>query len=201
MSVLDTQSLSLLAEIEVGGEPVSVAEAPDGNVWVVNRQTASISVVNPVSLAVIANYPLPHASQPYGIVMDVSGAVVALQATGRVQRVGLNGVAGISANVGANPRHLALNAAADTLYVSRYITDPLPGEDTAFVTVDNGVQKFGGEVLVFNAATLTQQSNIVLAHINRIASEHEGPGVPNYLGPVVISPAGCLLYTSPSPRD
>ena len=200
VSVLDTQSLSLLAEIEVGGEPVSVAEAPDGNVWVVNRQTASISVVNPTSLAVIANYPLPHASQPYGIVIDASGALVALQATGRVQRVGLSGVTGISANVGANPRHLALNAAADTLYVSRYITDPLPGEDTAFVTVDNGVQKFGGEVLVLNAATLTQQSNIVLAHINRIASEHEGPGVPNYLGPVVISPAGDSAWL-PSKQD
>jgi len=200
VAVVDTQSLSLLAEIEVGSEPVSVAEAPDGNVWVVNRQSASISVVNPSSLAVIANYPLRHASQPYGIVMDANGALVALQAVGRVQRIGLNGVAGISADAGANPRHLALNAAADTLYVSRYITDPLPGEDTAFVTVDNGVQKFGGEVLVFDAASLTKQTSIVLAHINRFASEHEGPGVPNYLGPVVISPAGDSAWL-PSKQD
>ena len=200
VAVIDTQSLSLLAEIEVGGEPVSLAEAPDGNVWVVNRQSADISVVNPSSLAVIANYPLQYASQPYGIVMDGNSALVALQATGRVQRMGLNGVAGNSVNVGNNPRHLALNAAADTLYVSRYITDPLPGEDTAFVTVDNGVQKFGGEVLVFDAASLTPQTNIVLAHINRIASEHEGPGVPNYLGPVVISPAGDSAWL-PSKQD
>jgi len=200
VAVIDTQSLSLLAEIDVGSEPVSVAEAPDGNVWVVNRQSASISVVNPSSLAVIATYPLQRASQPYGIVMDSNSALVALQAIGKVQRVGLNGVAGISADVGANPRHLALNGAADTLYVSRYITDPLPGEDTAFVTVDNGTQKFGGEVLVFDAASLTQQTNIVLAHINRIASEHEGPGVPNYLGPVVISPTGDSAWL-PSKQD
>ena len=200
VSVIDTQSLSLLAEIEVGAEPVSIAEASDGNVWVVNRQSASISVVNPSSLVVVANYPLPRASQPYGIVMDDSGALVALQATGQVQRVTLTGTAGATANVGANPRHLALDAAADTLYVSRYITDPLPGEDTAVVTVDDGTQQFGGEVLVLDAATLTTQSTIVMQHVNRIASEHEGPGVPNYLGPVVISPAGETAWL-PSKQD
>ena len=91
VSVIDTGSLSLLAEIDVGNEPVSVAEAADGNVWVVNRQSASISVVSPQSLSVIAQYPLQRASQPYGIVMDSTGALVALQATGKVQRVSVGG--------------------------------------------------------------------------------------------------------------
>jgi len=158
VSVIDTGSLSLLAEIEVGSEPVSVAEAPDGNVWVVNRQSASISVVSPDSLAVIANYPLQRASQPFGIVMDTNGALVALQAVGKVQRVGLTGVLGVSADVGANPRHLALTADHSTLYVSRYITDPLPGEETDYVVVDDGTQTFGGEVLVLDSATLALQS-------------------------------------------
>lgn len=200
VAVVDTQSLSLQAEIAVGAEPVSVAEASDGNVWVVNRKSADISVINPSTLSVIATYPLQRASQPYGIVTDTSGAFVALQAVGKVQRVALNGALGNSANVGANPRHLALDVTADTLYVSRYITDPLPGEDTANVTVDNGTQKFGGEVLVLNSTTLTQQSTITMEHVNRFASEHEGPGVPNYLGPVVISPAGDTGWL-PSKQD
>ena len=190
VGVLDTQSLSLLAEVPVGSDPVSLAEAPDGNIWVVNRQSASISVVDAAAMTVVATYPLPFASQPYGIVMDGNSALVALQATGRVQRMSLTGSLGNSADVGANPRHLALNAANDTLYVSRYITDPLPGEDTANVIFDDGAQRYGGEVLVLDAVSLTQQDSIIMEHINRIASEHEGPGVPNYLGPVVISPVG-----------
>ncbi len=200
VGVVDTQSLSLLAEIDVGNDPVSLAEAPDGNIWVVNRQSASISVVDASSLSVVATYPLQRASQPYGIVMDNNGAFVALQAVGKVQRVALDGSAGISGDVGANPRQLALNAAADTLYVSRYITNKLPGEDTGNVVVDDGTQKYGGEVLVLNAATLSTTDTIVMQHINRIASEHEGPGVPNYLGPVVISPAGDVAWL-PSKQD
>ncbi len=200
VAVVDTDSLSLLAEIEVGDEPVSVAEANDGNVWVVNRQSATISVVSPSSLAVVATYPLPRASQPYGIVTDANGALVALQATGEVQRVAAGGALGITADVGANPRHLALTSDSNTLYVSRYITDPLPGEDTAIVTVDDGTQQYGGEVLVLDVATLTTQSTIVMKHINRIASEHEGPGVPNYLGPVVIAPDGDTAWL-PSKQD
>ncbi len=200
VSVIDTGTLSLLAEIEVGVEPVNVAEAQDGNVWVVNRQSASISVVSPVSLSVVANYPLQRASQPYGIVMDDNGALVALQAVGKVQRVSAGGAPGLSVDVGANPRHLAVDANGSNLYVSRYITDSLPGEDTAVIILDDGTQQYGGEVLVLDAVTLAVQSTIVMEHINRIASEHEGPGVPNYLGPVVISPTGDTAWL-PSKQD
>ncbi len=200
VGVVDTQSLSLLAEIEVGIDPVSLAEAPDGNIWVVNRQSASISVVDASSLAVVATYPLQRASQPYGIVMNNNAAFVALQAVGTVQRVEFNGTVGIRGDVGANPRQLALNAAGDTLYVSRYITNTLPGEDTGDVVVDDGTQQYGGEVLVLDAATLVTAETIVMQHVDRFASEHEGPGVPNYLGPVVISPAGDVAWL-PSKQD
>ena len=200
VSVLDTGTLSLLAEIPVGASPVSLAEAPDGNIWVVNRQSASVSVVSASSLSVVNTFALQRASQPYGIVIDDTSAYVALQAVGTVQRLALNGAIGNTADVGANPRHLALNAAADKLYVSRYITDPLPGEESANVIVDDGTQKFGGEVLVLNPQTFAELDTIVLEHINRIPSEHEGPGVPNYLGPVVISPAGDTGWL-PSKQD
>ncbi len=200
VGVIDTQSLSLLAEIEVGNDPVSLAEAPDGNVWVVNRGSADISVIDSSSLAVIATYPLQRASQPYGIVFNNDAALVALQAVGKLQRVALDGSTGISANVGENPRHLSLNAAGDTVYVSRYITNTLPGEDTADVIVNDGTNAFGGEVLVLDAATLSINDTIVMQHSNRIASEHEGPGVPNYLGPAVISPAGDVAWL-PSKQD
>ena len=53
---------------------------------------------------------------------------------------------------------------------------------------------------VLNPQTFAELDTIVLEHINRIPSEHEGPGVPNYLGPVVISPAGDTGWL-PSKQD
>jgi len=178
-------------------------------VWNVNPDNNTVSVVDTGTLSLVAEIPvgasvntfaLQRASQPYGIVIDDASAYVALQAVGKVQRLALNGAIGNVANVGNNPRHLALDASADKLYVSRYITDPLPGEESANVIVDDGTQKFGGEVLVLDAQSFTQLDTIVLQHISRIPSEHEGPGIPNYLGPVVISPAGDTGWL-PSKQD
>ncbi len=200
ITVIDTQTYNVLSEIEVGEDPSSAALAPDGRVWVTNRHSASISVVNAQTLRVDDTIALPHASQPYGIVFDDSHAYVALEATGEIIKLTNDGTITLTRNVGSHPRHLSLDSNASHLYVSRFITPPLPGEDTANPVVedDNGI--YGGEVQVMNPTDLSMTKTIVLAHSNRGASEHQGPGIPNYLGPAVISPVGDSAWL-PSKQD
>ena len=200
VSVINTNTLAVLAEIQVGRNPVSLAQAPNGDVWVANREDASISIINPTSLAMTSTIDLQSASQPYGIVFSDSSAYVALEAVGKVVQVSLAGAVSDEEDVGSSPRHLTIDGAQQTLYVSRFITPPLPGEDTANVVVDDGTRKYGGEVVVMRASDLAITDTIILEHSNRVVSEHQGPGVPNYVGAVVISPGGEFGWV-PSKQD
>ena len=85
VTVFDAVSHLKLREINVGVAPRSIAVAPSGLIWVTNRESATISVIDPASLAVTQTIALPRASQPYGIAFVPGGrhAFVALGATGR----------------------------------------------------------------------------------------------------------------------
>ena len=72
--MFDAVTNAAAAEIPVGTAPRSVAVAPDGRIWVVNRDTANISIVSPSTLAIVQTVALPRASQPYGIVYT-NGAI------------------------------------------------------------------------------------------------------------------------------
>lgn len=200
VSVLSTDTFALLAEITVGNDPVSLAEAPNGDLWVVNRSDSTISVVNPTSFAVTGTIALQRAALPYGIVFDGTKASVALEATGKVVHLAADGMLIREVDVGSSPRHLSLDTAQQKLYVSRFITPMLPGEDTANPIVDDGTRKYGGEVVVVNNNNLQIQDTIILEHADRPASENEGPGIPNYLGAAAISPAGGVAWI-PSKQD
>ena len=81
---------------------------------------------------------------PSGIGLEGAGRVVRLDPVSGSELVGVN--------VGPNPRHVSVSADSATVYVSRFITAPLPGEATAVVSTSPAV---GGEVLVLNAGNLT----------------------------------------------
>ncbi len=200
VSVIDESALSLAAELPVGLSPVSVAEAADGRVWVVNAVSATISVINPVSLTVEQTIALPRSSLPYGIVFGGSSAYVALEATAEVIKLSLTGVEQARQSVGANPRHLSIDSEGVTLYVSRFITPVLPGEDTATPVVEDASGKYGGEMLVMATSDLSVTDTVILAHADKPASENEGPGIPNYLGAMALSPDGKTGWL-PSKQD
>ncbi len=200
VSVINTVTLALLAEIQVGRNPVSLAEAPNGDIWVANREDATISVISSATLAVTGSIDLQSASQPYGIVFSDSNAFVALEAVGKVVKISLAGAISDERDVGDSPRHLTIDGSQQTLYVSRFITPLLPGEDTANVVVDDGTRKYGGEVVVMQTSDLSITDTIILEHSNRVVSEHQGPGIPNYLGAMAISPAGDVGWL-PSKQD
>ncbi len=201
VTVIDPAMQSVVAEIPVPDEPRSLAIAPDGQVWVISKGAATVSVIDPTTYGTSAMYFLDVGSLPHGLAMGPNSAFIALEATGEV--VSLDTITGSELQrtvVGNRPRHISLDATVANLYVSHFVTPPLPDEATAAPVVDDGTDLYGGKIVVLDPATLSTIDNIVLQHGDRQVSEHSGPGVPNYVGPAVISPDGTAAWV-PSKQD
>jgi YVTN family beta-propeller protein len=201
VSVFDGGGLNRLAEVSVGSQPRSLAIAPSGEVWVVNRGGATITVLNGSTRAVIRTLSLPAASAPHGIVFDDGGqAFVTLEATGQVLKLSALGATLGTANVGGAPRHLALSADRSQLLVTRFISRAQPGEGTATVqTVANGLRQ-GAEVHVLTPQSMGVLRTIVLQHSERPDTTVSARGVPNYLGAPAMSADGRSAWI-PSKQD
>jgi len=196
-------SLQKLAEVSVANAPRTLAVAPNGEAWITNLRSASISIIDPSSLLVARTISLPAASRPYGIVAapDGSAVYVALEGLGRVLKLDpATGNQTGAVNVGPNPRHLSLTADGTRLLVSRFITPPLPGESTANITATAADTQHGGEVVVVDSASMTVVSTVVLRHSDDADFENSGGGIPNYVGAAVISPDGSSAW-APSKKD
>ena len=203
VTVIDAVTKMKVAEIPVGIAPRSIGIAPNGQLWVSNKSSATISIIDPGLLTVLQTVPMPYASAPYGLAFSpvANEAFVVLEASGQLLKLdATTGDTLLTASTGPNPRHVAVDSSGAKLFVSRFITRRQPGEDTAVVIPNFGGGTDGGEVLVFDAATLAANATIVLQHNDKADAENQGGGVPNYLGPVTISPDG--VYASvPSKLD
>lgn len=203
VTVFDAITRARLAIIPVGSQPRSIAVAADGSAWVVNSESATLSIISP-ALSVTQTVPLQRGSRPYAVVFDPAGttAYVSLQDIGSVLKINSSAPTQIisSANTGPDVRHLSVSADGSKVFPTRFITPRLPGEETAnVVTEQNGV-KFGGQALVIDAATMTVTKTIILEHSNDEDSSIAGRGIPNYLGPAVLSPDGLSAWV-PSKKD
>jgi YVTN family beta-propeller protein len=199
VSVFDAVANNKLAEISVGASPRALAVAPDGRIWVTNKRSATVSIISSSTLAVEQTLSFPVGSQPYGIVFSPTGsaAFITFEATGKLLRLDPStGAVGGSLDLGPKIRHVSITGDGAKLYVSRYVTPLLPGEATATPQVNVG----GGEVLAINAQSLALEKTITLRHSNSIDAENSGRGIPNYLGPAVISPDGVNAW-APSKQD
>ena len=203
VSAFNAGTYAKLATITVGTSPRALAVRTNGEVWVTNKASATISVIDSASLAVARTITLPFASQPFGIVADPTGnrMYVALEGLGRVLKLdAATGSVLATVDVGSNVRHLSLTGDGARIYASRFITPPLPGESTAAVQTTVGGQPVGGEVVVVNAAAMSVLQTIVLRHGDKPDFENQGRGIPNYLGALAISPDGRSAWV-PSKQD
>ncbi len=199
VSVFDTATDAKLAEIAVGASPRSLAVAPDGRLWVTNKRSASISILDGTTLTLDQTINLPRASQPFGIAFSPVGdaAYVVLEAMGRLLKLDpINAATTGAVDLGPNPRHLSVSSDGTRVYVSRFISPVVPGEGTATPDVTNG----GGEVLAIDATSMAVAQTITLQHSDQPDSGGGGRGLPNYLGPAVISPDGIMAWV-PSKQD
>jgi YVTN family beta-propeller protein len=199
ISVINASNNSKITEISVGRSPSSVARSANGRIWVVNRNDSTISIIDPNTLSVVQTLSLRASSQPFGISFSPDGtyAYVTLEATG--QLVKLDAASGANAgtvSVGTNPRHLSINSNGSLAYISRFISPPLPGEGTANPITTAG----GGKIVVVNTTTMVIANTINLKVSDRPDSATGGRGIPNYLGPAVISPDGLTAWI-PSKQD
>ncbi|WP_146203417.1 Ig-like domain-containing protein [Leucothrix pacifica] len=203
VSVFDTVMNAKLAEINVGKAPHALAIAPDGRIWVSNKSDANISVLDADSFSEVQRIILPHASQPHGIAFSPTGsyAYVALEATGEVLKLHPTSGAQIGSVVaGDKVRHISINADGSKLYASRFISPPVPGEATTNPQTTVAGVNYGGEIASINTSDMSLDDKIVLQHSERSDAEHSGRGIPNYLGPLVISPDGLSGWV-PSKQD
>ncbi len=201
VSVFERGALTRVREIPVGSRPRGIALGPDGRIWVSNKGSSTLSIIDPLTLSVAQTVSLPRASQPFGIVVGADGfAYVALEGSGRVVKLDRNGATVATGDVGANPRQLALTANGDRLLVSRFITAPQPGESTPAVETSVGGVKQGASVLILNPLTLLTTQSVVLQYSDKPDTTISGRGVPNYLGAPAISPDGQSAWV-PSKQD
>ncbi len=193
VSVFDAVTRAKLAETAVGKNPRCVAIAPDGSAWVTNVTSATISILNSTSFAVSQTVTLQRGSRPFGLAFDPSGtaAWLTMETSGLVLK--LNPSTGAilqTINAGQDVRHLSVRADGTRVYVSRFITPKLPGEETATVTTTGQ----GGQVLVIDTTTNTIARTILLQHSDALDTTISGRGIPNYLGAPVITPDGLSAW-------
>jgi len=203
VTVFDAVTRARSSIINVGTAPRSVAIAPDGRAWVVNSESATISIIS-TSLTIAQTVTLPRGSRPFAVVFDPAGAnaYVSLQDTGRVLKISRTTPTTTlgSTFVGSDVRHLSVSADGTKVYATRFITPRLPSEETATVITQQGTTKFGGVVAVITASSMVVAKTIILEHSNEIDSSIAGRGIPNYLGPAVLSPDGRTAWV-PSQKD
>ena len=196
VSVFDTVTDAKLAEIPVGQNPRALAIAPNGQIWVTNKKSATISRISPNSLSLTSTIPLPRASQPHGIAFSPTGnsAYTTLEATGKL--VALNPTTGATTattDLGPNPRHLSVNHDGSKVFVSRFISPKVTGEATATPTP---TASEGGEVIVVTTGNMQVANTIILHNSTRPDTTDSSRGIPNYVGPAAISPDGSSAWVA-----
>lgn len=204
VSVFNANTGAKIAEIAVGTSPRAVALDAAGHAWVTSKRSANVQVIDRASLTVTRTLAMPRVAQPHGIAMSPTGdfAYIVLEARGELLKYQTSNFTRVrTLVVGAHPRHVAVSADGATVFVSRYITPPLPGESTVSVkTTKPDGSPAGGEILRVRASDLTKLGTTTLGFSARSDAENRGRGVPNYLGAMSISPDGTQAWI-PSKQD
>jgi PKD repeat protein len=185
VTAIDADTLTKLFERPVGDAPRTLAQAPDGTLWVANEGSANLSVLDPGTGNLVRTIPLPRASRPYGVAFspDGSAAYVTLQGTGQLLKLSPAGSVVGSLTVRPKVRGIAVSADSSRVLVTRFVS---PADH--------------GEVAEVDAASFTLTRVFSLAQDAGPDTESSGRGVPNYITSVTISPDGARAWV-PSKKD
>jgi DNA-binding beta-propeller fold protein YncE len=186
VSGIRTSDNTRVHEINVGDDPKSLALAPDNTLWIANKKSDSLSVLNRATGLIVATYPLPSGSAPHGVVVHPSQphAYVSLEGLGEVVEIDTaSGIILRRRAVGPWPRALALDPIEGTLWISHFISP----EDS-------------GKVSAVGLDTFTVTSVVDLSPVRDPDTASGGMGLPNYLGSLAISPDYSHIYV-PAKKD
>ncbi|MFK8031373.1 MAG: FG-GAP-like repeat-containing protein [Gammaproteobacteria bacterium] len=186
VTAINVPNKLFLQEISVGDNPTRIAQIDVNTLWAINRDSHSISEINTNTFAVSTVMSFDYGASPHSIVVNSDGtaAYVSLLAEQRVVKINL-ALNQIDSSLALDfrPRDLALNADGSELYVSRFITAPVPGESTRNVTTGGG-----GEVARVDTGGMTVLNTMVLAYNDEIDTQDSSRGVPNYVMGAALSP-------------
>jgi len=186
VSAISAANNTRLFEQPVGLNPQTLAQAPDGRVWVTNWGSGTLSVLNPDTGALAQTITTGRGTQPFGVTFSPDGraAYVSLQGTGRLLKLDpASGALQGTAAVGPAPRGVAVSGDSQRILVTRYISP-----------VDRG------EVAEVGASAFTLARTFALATDPGPDSEASGRGVPNFISSITIQPDGKRAWI-PSKKD
>ncbi len=186
VTLVDATQLEKVAEIPVFRDPVALALAPDGKLWVVHQDDYAVAIVDLDAQRAVDFFRLPYASQPAGIVFSPSGdAYVTLMATGEVARIdGKSHDVVARRQVAPFLRGITISGDGASLWVTRFIS-----------------QGNRGEVYRLDADTLDTVARYDLAEDTTTQdSDVQGRGLPNYVFSVAVTPDGSRAWV-PAKKD
>jgi len=185
VTITNPSQLQEITEVTVGTSPRNLVQLQD-EVWVTNKHSGTLSIIDSQDLVVIQTLDLGSASQPHGIAInqDYTHVFVVLEASGELISINTK-TKQIEARVhlGNHPRHISI-LENNKAYVSRYITPALKGEHT----IEPDTRSGSAEVLVINLKSMQLLNTIALAYSHVTDTETMGGGLPNYLTGVALSP-------------
>lgn len=187
VSAISAINHQLVYEIAVGENPQSLALTSNNKLWVANKRSASISIINTTKGTVEETVSLDYGSSPVSVVIDNPNnlAYLALQSTQKLIKLDTNSKSIVgSLDIGAWPKSLALDASRNQLWVARFIS---PDDAGKLTLVDT-------DTFTINKVVSLQPS------LNITDSATNGRGLPNYLGALAISPDGTQMFV-PSKKD
>ena len=127
-----TVDAAFVWDTPVGDHPISLGEAPNGEIWVVNRGSSTLSIIEPGTGQLLRNISLPAGGRPYGILFDADGKTVyvTLEGSGQLLLLDVDGNQAAALDVGPSPRSMALlqSGATSQLLINRFISDDAYGE-------------------------------------------------------------------------
>ncbi|MEO8805497.1 MAG: Ig-like domain-containing protein [Burkholderiaceae bacterium] len=174
-------------EVPVGNSPQTLAQAPDGRIWVTNFGSASISVLNPDTGALAQTINFAPGTRPYGVVFNPlnTAAYVTLQGSGQLLRLNpsTGAALGTPLAVGPSPRGIAVTGDSARVFVTRFISPATRGE-----------------VVEVNPSAFVVTRTVALATDPGPDTEGNSRGVPNYLNSIAIQPDGRRAWV-PSKKD
>lgn len=186
VTAIHSTTYAKVYETAVGDNPKTLALGPGNTLWVVNKNAATISVINRATGNVSSTYSLPAASAPHAIVIDETSsfAYVSLEATQKVQRVvTATGILSGDVEVAAWPRYLVLDRSRNRLWVSH------------FISPDSG-----GLLTQVDTSSFSVLGTSALGAVMNPDSNANGRGIPNYLGAMAASPDATQIFV-PSKKD
>ncbi len=181
-------------EAQVGLRPTTLAIGPGGKLWVVNQESASVSILNPQNGDLIRSIMLPPNSAPHSIVVaaDNLSIYVTLLGLGRLLKLDAQGMIVGNLAVGPQPKGLAITADSRRILVTRFVSATRDPNNLSYLP--------SGEVWEVAADPFAMVQTFELPFDPGPDTELSGRGVPNYLGAIQISPDGKIALI-PAKKD